>query len=65
FGANLITTKLKGTTLTSIALSVIALNLSKLTADFLHTFFEKNQKFYFWKQLAVFKMTFRDAPFVQ
>lgn len=65
FGANLITTKLKGTTLTSIALSVIALNLSKLTADFLHTFFGKNQKFYFWKQLAVFKMNFRDALFVQ
>ncbi len=65
FVANLITTKLKETTLTSIALSVIALNLSKLTADFLRTFLKKKPKIYFWKQLAVFKMTFIDELFVQ
>ena len=39
FGAGLIRTKLKNTTLSSIALSVISMNLSKLTADFLRTFF--------------------------
>ncbi|MEL5941227.1 transposase, partial [Tetragenococcus halophilus] len=33
FGANLITTKRKDTTLASIALSVLALNLSQLTED--------------------------------
>jgi transposase, IS5 family len=38
FGAGLIRTKLKNTTLSSIALSVIAMNLSKLTADFLRSF---------------------------
>ena len=39
FGAALITTKRQDTTLSSIVLSVIAMNLSKLTADFLRQFF--------------------------
>ncbi|MGM0110226.1 transposase [Enterococcus sp. DIV0187] len=39
FSVGLIRTKRKDTTLTSIALSVIAINLSKLTADFLRLIF--------------------------
>ncbi|KFN89455.1 transposase [Tetragenococcus muriaticus] len=55
FGAGLIRTKRKDTTLSSIALSVLALNLSKLTADFLRQTWSslfkrrpiKNRTFYF------------------
>ncbi|MGX6980278.1 IS5 family transposase [Vagococcus elongatus] len=42
FGAGLITTKRKDTTLSSIVLSAIAMNLSKLTADFLRLFLAYN-----------------------
>ncbi|MCF1623113.1 IS5/IS1182 family transposase, partial [Tetragenococcus koreensis] len=44
FGADLITTKRKDTTLLSIALSVLALNLSQLTADFLRQILSSNFK---------------------
>ncbi|MCF1623172.1 IS5/IS1182 family transposase, partial [Tetragenococcus koreensis] len=44
FGADLITTKRKDTTLSSIALSVLALNLSQLTADFLRQILSSNFK---------------------
>ena len=45
FSAGLIRTKRRETTLTSIALSVIAMNLSKLTADFLRQIFSWSLSF--------------------
>ncbi|WP_438781654.1 transposase [Enterococcus sp. DIV0187] len=45
FSARLVRTKRKDTTLTSIALSVIAMNLSKLTADFLRQIFNWSLSF--------------------
>lgn len=46
FGADLITTKRQDTTLSSILLRVVAMNLSKLTADFLRQFFKCISKIY-------------------
>ncbi|MGM0110040.1 IS5 family transposase [Enterococcus sp. DIV0187] len=63
FSAGLIRTKRRDTTLTSIALSVIAMNLSKLTADFLRQIFSwslsfrktwsKSSNFTFYEYLVI------------